>query len=1796
VFFRRHKIESTTKRRPRGVRGQSRQASFESLEPRNLLAVVWLNEGNAANDSDSFKNFYGTSLAPLARSIVDRAVADWNRVITNFNYVEDTDSNPNNNLSNTFQLTLSAANLGPGLRGTTGVTSRNIANSPTAATIQIDDNGAGDVWFFDPTPNDDAEFTALVNSGMNGDGPAFAASFFDFNASADDFYRTVVHEIGHAMGIATDQGLAISTMLQPLSYDSAHTKPVNDPTTKTSASDPGTGTPLTRFKSTLSSPQFPNVTATLIGTHIYEGDIYDTNFDPTTVYPANSSAAESFVSSPNELMNAGRTVPAGLPNPVPPFETVRQFISDLDAKILADAYGYTVTLPSQINTAYASLDSLTGTLLVQGGVTSNGSPLSDTINIDTVTINNVANIRVQVSEANPSSPAFTTTELFPAAGVTQIVIAANGVPSGGMDPITVTPQLASIVKGAQYVVSSNQDSADAGIAVGDVFVDQSSVIPGRQVSLRAAIHDANGYAGGAMLGIYVPRGNYQLTIPGLSDSGIGDTVGDLDIGHSVMVLGTGAGETIIDAALLQSSPGDRVFEVRGGATLDLSGVTVTGGRPTDLSGYSGGGILVQNGAALKLSNSAVTGNSTPNDGGGGIYFGQYGGGSIVDCVITNNNASNGTGGGGGIALGYPSITPPPDPEHPNYARVMVANSIIARNFGGGDGRDIVGGNQNRAVVSGGDNLLTAATGTIGISSGLKGDFVNTNPTFVPYVVTDVADKLNTNQSVAFTLREAIQAANSTGGEIWVPGWPFEMTISGADGVSASSVDVTRGDFDVTRSMSIRGVGAGETIIDATPLQSTAASDRVFEILSGAVLTLSGVTVTGGQASAVASDHSGGGILVRDNGGLNLSQSAITGNSSQSDGGGGIYFQQLGGGSIVNSVISGNSASGGAGAGGGIALGYVNPSFAPVFVANSIIANNMGAGSGKDITGGSDSRGVTSGGNNLLTSAASHAGFTDGINGDVISNTANYVVTSLADTYDLAADGTYAPYLSYLSIRDTIAAADNGPGNQEIWIPAWQFVLTIDRNSAGHPVPDIDVSPQYGDLDITCSLTIRDAGMESTTTTQINWIAGVVDRVFELLGDYNGNGTVDAADYTVWRDTLTSTTDLRADGDDNGKIDPNDYMIWFHAFGRRTGSLMGDSSGDGAVDIADYNVWVATKGTTDLRADCNQDGVVNDADYDIWFDTFGSTLSVGQFGLLSSAFAPGTPPEVVGFALGLPGASTIDFAGKVGSGEQMRSVPLLAANTLSVTFNQNVTVTQSALQVINLDGASPSVSGFVYDALSQTATWTFTAALADGRYLVRLADSVHNSANQALDGEFTNPWTLGATGTSVFPSGDGVAGGEFRFRFTVMVLDSNHDNIVGSTNYQNWKSAEPGMIYVSTTADDYDADLSFGDVSLREAVDYANTASETTTIALPAGRYVLTRTGTEATDTAFNDLDALKTMSIIGAGPGLTIIDNSGLGQSLTHRAFDVTGTGVSLTLDGMTIINGAAASENGLAVRVNPGASAAIYDSVLEHHASLGGGPAIFVDSGNLTIRRSVITNNLDQVSAGAAVYVKALNGGSASVTIGETILALNQQHTYPADMTRNVQVVGNVTKTNLGGNLYDDATGGFFDTTPGTGDHLGSVNYIVTTVADTFDHSNDVETLSIREAVDLANQAAGQQEIWIPAWKFTLTRDRGTNATDTDVSYGDIDVKDSLVVRGVAGKTQISWKAGITDKVFELLGDYNGNGTVDAADYTVWQDHVGSTTDLLADGNDNGVVDQTDYQVWSDNYGHTLQLVDVGT
>jgi hypothetical protein len=68
----------------------------------------------------------------------------------------------------------------------------------------------------------------------------------------------------------------------------------------------------------------------------------------------------------------------------------------------------------------------------------------------------------------------------------------------------------------------------------------------------------------------------------------------------------------------------------------------------------------------------------------------------------------------------------------------------------------------------------------------------------------------------------------------------------------------------------------------------------------------------------------------------------------------------------------------------------------------------------------------------------------------------------------------------------------------------------------------------------------------------------------VLGDYNGDGTVNAADYTVWRNNLggPSTALQRRDPSNAANpINAADYTFWKSRFGATSGS------GGGALDVA-----------------------------------------------------------------------------------------------------------------------------------------------------------------------------------------------------------------------------------------------------------------------------------------------------------------------------------------------------------------------------------------------------------------------------------------------------------------------------------------------------------------------------------------------------------------------------------------------------------------------------------------------------
>jgi hypothetical protein len=547
------------------------------------------------------------------------------------------------------------------------------------------------------------------------------------------------------------------------------------------------------------------VTATLTsntGRHLYEG-------------PAPSGTTIPI--HPNDLMNPGRALTPPGANPIP---TTRHFISDLHAQILADAYGYSVVLPSTLDTAHVVFDSQTGVLLVQGSLSAAGNAQNDTI---TLTING-SDIIVEVDYGTT-----TTTEKVPLADVTEIVIAGHGGTDSINIPMADQPLLNPLRRDVQYVVSSNQDSADDGPMAGDAIVDLDAIVPGRQVALRAAIVDANGTAGGAARSIYVPRGDYNLTITGTG----GDTQGDIDITGNVSIIGAGAGATIIDAGGPTSGGGigDRVFDVQALGYLGLAGLTVTGGH---VAAGNGGGVRVltvhanPQTAVLDLDRVAIVHNQASGIGGGVYNQDTHAITTLLNSVIANNhlnNASTGANTLGGAGL------------YTTNGLVSLDGSIIAHNtayvlvnqsFGGPTydaAADLVSlGAAN--VTSLGDNLLGDVSSNLHAEFTVGQDAVGGNP---DYIVTSAVDSFDhADDDWALSLREAIDLANqNAGAEIWLPAWKFMLTRAGATGLDDH--DLAFGDLEITESLTLRGAGSAAVEVKQT-LSPYNDPDPVFDLI------------------------------------------------------------------------------------------------------------------------------------------------------------------------------------------------------------------------------------------------------------------------------------------------------------------------------------------------------------------------------------------------------------------------------------------------------------------------------------------------------------------------------------------------------------------------------------------------------------------------------------------------------------------------------------------------------------------------------------------------------------------------------------------------------------------------------------------------------------------------------------------------------------------------------------------------------------------------------------------------------
>ncbi|WP_425395565.1 beta strand repeat-containing protein [Aeoliella sp.] len=102
---------------------------------------------------------------------------------------------------------------------------------------------------------------------------------------------------------------------------------------------------------------------------------------------------------------------------------------------------------------------------------------------------------------------------------------------------------------------------------------------------------------------------------------------------------------------------------------------------------------------------------------------------------------------------------------------------------------------------------------------------------------------------------------------------------------------------------------------------------------------------------------------------------------------------------------------------------------------------------------------------------------------------------------------------------------------------------------------------------------------------------------------------------------------------------------------------------------------------------------------------------------------------------------------------------------------------------------------------------------------------------------------------------------------------------------------------------------------------------------------------------------------------------------------------------------------------------------------------------------------------------------------------------------------------------------------------------------------------------------------------QYTILSAAGGIAT----ALGSLDFGD-----GLPSGFSASYDDSMTDLILTfsagLGGDFNGDGIVNIADYTVWRNNLGADETVLPAGtaSGNGVVDEADYTLWKDNFGMT--------
>jgi len=301
----------------------------------------------------------------------------------------------------------------------------------------------------------------------------------------------------------------------------------------------------------------------------------------------------------------------------------------------------------------------------------------------------------------------------------------------------------------------------------------------------------------------------------------------------------------------------------------------------------------------------------------------------------------------------------------------------------------------------------------------------------------------------------------------------------------------------------------------------------------------------------------------------------------------------------------------------------------------------------------------------------------------------------------------------------------------------------------------------------------------------NGVEGSVDNEFRLhfallAYDYTGDGVVDSADTTEWQRQINQgIDDPAADANGDGLVNASDNPAT-SAQGHKLPLLPGggDFNDDEYVGAADIFKFIYFPNMS-----------IDAPDYsNLYLDQ--SAWYQGDSGVTPTvnANAPKVSDVVVSSSSSTSGHTPYSFAGVVGTGAQLGTVPVGEADTVTIVFSESVNVSADSLRVIGLrEVERPELVEFNYDTNTHAGTWKFTNWIPNDHYMLSLSDTVTDVDGDYLDGEWTNPESVNSTNSSGLIStfttnnGNGAEGGAFKFVITLLGGDYSLDNTIAQAD-------------------------------------------------------------------------------------------------------------------------------------------------------------------------------------------------------------------------------------------------------------------------------------------------------------------------------------------------------------------------------------------------------------------------------